>query len=305
MSNSTRWYADSASLESDLREHAAAAGGSYAELTDLAAARCTPPTLRLLHVLYGIERSTIERMRQLLVTPTHSDAQVTAFLCTWAYERYWIADALSAILDHHGWATESRPRPEPVAPRPEPAAPRPGPVEGHRSRRIQILRRAQDAIAEARHRLLPITAALRTNLIGDSVVAVHLVEGVLSEALTRAAYRRLIMIEPSLSDVLELILRTKINHGRYFHTRAAVDLADSAAARRLVLRRLRRLSWPTPTDHLSASELDWFVTAIFGTDPGLLAGPAEEVGDLPGLARIRPVLDPVGRIRFRTGEMRS
>ena len=41
-------------------------------------------------------------LRNVLVTPTHKDARVTAFLVTWAYEKFWIADALPAIVEANG-----------------------------------------------------------------------------------------------------------------------------------------------------------------------------------------------------------
>ena len=43
----------------------------------------------------------MQHLRTVLVTPTHKDARITAFLTTWAFEKYWIADALSAILSAH------------------------------------------------------------------------------------------------------------------------------------------------------------------------------------------------------------
>lgn len=265
------WYGEAGRLDGDLREHARAAIGSYADRVDLGAIDGDAPTLRLLRVLYGIERSTIERMRVLLVSPTHSDAQVTAFLCTWAYERHWIAAALNDVLDRHGWPVAFAPETEPP------------------------LRRF---LGEARHRLQPITEALRTNVIGDPVVAVHLIEGVLDEALTRAAYRRLVVLEPTLAPLAEAVLQTKINHGRYFHTRAAADLGRSATARRLVRRRLRRHAWPPPSPELPVEEAGWFVRMIFA-GPAVRSEVDVDLGELPGLTGHRTVVAR-SRIRVRT-----
>ncbi len=265
------WYGVAGRLEVDLREHARAASGSYAEQVELGAIRCAAPALRLIRVLYGIERSTIDRMRSLLVTPTHSDAQVTAFLCTWAYERHWIAEALREVLDRHGWPVEFPPGSGPP------------------------LRRFA---GELRHRLFPITEALWTNVVGDPVIAVHLVEGVLDEALTRAAYRRLVGLEPTLAAVAEPVLATKIIHGRYLRTRAGVDLAGSATARRLVRRRLRGQAWPAPGPELPGEEVGWFVRTIF-SDPKDRREVDAELGDLPGLAGQRTVLAG-SRVRVRT-----
>lgn len=266
------WYDDAGRLDRDLREHARAAAGSLAERLPLDAIRCSATTLRLLRVLYLVERSTIERMRVLLVTPTHSDAQVTAFLCTWAYERHWIADALRTVLDAHAWPMDFPPAGRPTM---------------------------SGLLGEARHRLLPITEALRTNLIGDPVVAVHLVEGVLDGELSRVGYRELIKLEPGLADLAEAVLATKIIHGRYLRTRAAVDLGRSEAARRLVGRRLRSYGWPGRSPALPAAEVSWFVRTVFGArdDHELDVG-------LPGLSRVRFGIER-GRVRFRTDAVRS
>ncbi|GAB3750549.1 hypothetical protein [Microlunatus parietis] len=263
------WYDDAGRLDRDLREHARAASGSLAERLPLEGIRCSATTLRLLRVLYLIERSTIERMRVLLVTPTHSDAQVTAFLCTWAYERHWIADALRTVLEAHAWPVDFPP-------------PSRWSVRG--------------LLGDARHRLLPITEALRTNLIGDPVVAVHLVEGVLDDELSRVGYRELIKLEPDLAELAESVLAIKIIHGRYLRTRAAVDLDRSAAARRLVGRRLRSYAWPERSPGLPEAEVSWFVRTVFGglDDHDVDAG-------LPGLPGLR-LIEGRGRLRLRTDE---
>lgn len=266
------WYGEAGRLDGDLREHARSAIGSYAGRIDLDVIRCAAPTLRLLRVLYAIERSTIERMRVLLVSPTHSDAQVTAFLCTWAYERHWIAEALRAVLVRHGWPIDFAPEARPL-------------------RRL---------LGQARHRLLPITEALRTNLIGDPVIATHLVEGVLDEALTRAAHRRLAELEPTLAPLTEPVLATKLTHGRYLRTRAAADLAGSVAARRLVRRRLHRHAWPPAGPELAEEEAGWFVRMIFTAAPRRREADGE-LAELPGLAGARTWLDR-SRLRVRTAE---
>lgn len=265
------WYGDVGRLDQDLREHARSASGNLAERVELAAIRCSATTLRLLRVLHQLERSTIERMRVLLVTPTHSDAQVTAFLCTWAFERHWIAEALGTVLAAHGW---------PVG----------FPPAGPSVRRL---------VDEVRHRALPVTEALRTNLIGDPVVAVHLVEGVLDEGLGRIGYRELIKVEPGLAELAESVLATKIIHSRYLRTRATVELDRSATARRLVGRRLRSYGWPDRSPTLPPAEAGWFVRSVFGAG----ADHELEVG-LPGLDRL-PFRVEGDRVRFRTDAVGS
>ena len=96
------------SLESgefDIREFTRTARGSHRAELQLDAIRASglgADAIRLLRLLRDLERTTMQRMRNLLVTATHKDARVTAFLTTWAYEKFWIADALDAVLEATG-----------------------------------------------------------------------------------------------------------------------------------------------------------------------------------------------------------
>ena len=52
-----------------------------------------------LAMLAVLEAATMAHLRNVLVTHTHKDARVTAFLVTWAFEKFSIADALRGIVD--------------------------------------------------------------------------------------------------------------------------------------------------------------------------------------------------------------
>ena len=120
--------------------------------------------IRLLRLLRDLERSTMQRMRNLLVTATHKDARVTAFLTTWAFEKFWIADALDAVLEATGDDLHS-------------SAPAGG--AAHRRARAR-------ASAAARSR-----APSQGNIDGPQIVAAHVTTGLVDEWITQAAYRRL------------------------------------------------------------------------------------------------------------------
>lgn len=49
-----------------------------------------------------VESHTICYLRDLLVTPSHKDPEVTAFLTHWAYEEFWHGEALDKVLRVHG-----------------------------------------------------------------------------------------------------------------------------------------------------------------------------------------------------------
>src|SRR5688500_15777566 len=88
--------------EFDVRAFARTAHGSLRDDLDLdavAAAPLPPDVVAALGALAVLEGATMAHLRNVLVTNTHKDARVTAFLVTWAFEKFWIADALRAIVD--------------------------------------------------------------------------------------------------------------------------------------------------------------------------------------------------------------
>jgi hypothetical protein len=146
----------------DIREFARTATGSHRDRLDLAVFDARPlgvSTLRCLRYMRDLERFTMRYLRTVLVTPTHKDARVTAFLTTWAFEKYWIADAMDAILTCHQFheVPPSRRRP-------------PGGL---------TWRTVSDRFA-------PIRRSLIDNARGEDVIAVHMAAGTVDELLSRA-----------------------------------------------------------------------------------------------------------------------
>ena len=189
----------------DVREFARTAQGSFRAELDLAAINAQSlgaDALRLLRMLRDLERSTMQRMRNLLVTATHKDARVTAFLTTWAYEKFWIADALDAVLE----ARRQRPR-------------RGG------GRRLDPSHRSPSApSAAARSR-----RAIAANFAGPQIVAAHVTTGLVDEWITQAAYRRLGELADGLHAVVGRIVTIKDRHIRFLAEEAQRRLAASPA----------------------------------------------------------------------------
>ena len=80
----------------DVRDYARDAAASHRDELGLDGYKSHPlstESLRLIRYLQIIERATMTHLRGVLVTATHKDARITAFLTTWAFEKYWIADA--------------------------------------------------------------------------------------------------------------------------------------------------------------------------------------------------------------------
>ncbi|WP_159619075.1 hypothetical protein [Ruania rhizosphaerae] len=179
-----------------------------------AMANLPAPVVGAVGHLWSVERTILDLMRDLLVTPTHAEARVTAFLGTWAYEQFWITESLAAVL---------RPGGEPTDP----------PDSG-----VGALRRMWD------ERVRPTVDAVRTNLLGSDVVAAHMVTGWLNTAVVALAYERLGAIDPRLRPLTAAVAPIKSRHLAFYEDEAHARLSGSAGAIRLARRTVTRWQWP-------------------------------------------------------------
>ena len=257
---------DGRSLESgdfDVREFARTAQGSHRGQLDLDAITTSglgSDAIRLLRLLRDLERSTMQRMRNLLVTATHKDARVTAFLTTWAFEKFWIADALDAVLEATGDDLHS-------------SAPAGG------------LRRA---VMERQERRGPVARAIQGNIDGPQIVAAHVATGLVDEWITQVAYRRLGELATGLHSVVDLVNGIKDRHIRFLSEEANRRLASSARARKLATRELKNMVWPVGAVEHSDEDRTFFDEIVFGAENGRaeVRRIQDLIGALPGLAPV-------------------
>jgi hypothetical protein len=248
----------------DVREFARTAVGSHRSEIDLEAFDEHPlddDTVRLLAYLRELERSTMTYLRNVLVTPTHKDARVTAFLTTWAFEKYWIADALEVVVRRHGV--------DPTG--------------------IEQLPRLTALALEVRERATPIVESFRANAIGPDVIGVHLTTVAVDEWMTEAAYTRLKTLapHPTLVALLDRVLEVKTRHRAFVEPDATSRLAASRRAQYLARRALPRTPWP-----IGAASVQQSASALFYEQ--LLDAEASDAVDakvqaLPGLAGLHVV----------------
>ncbi|HET8896231.1 MAG TPA: hypothetical protein VFN04_03085 [Protaetiibacter sp.] len=138
----------------DVRDFARTVQGNHRSEIDagaIASATLTADAVHLVRVLRDLERGTLHRMRNLLVTATHKDARVTAFLTSWAYEKFWIADALDAVLEAVDADTAA--------------------LDGPRRR----------TLGERVERRGPVLRAIAANFAGPQLVAAHVTTGLVDE----------------------------------------------------------------------------------------------------------------------------
>lgn len=245
-----------------VRDYAKSAVGSRRKEIDAAAFAETPlsaETVALLRALSDIERATMQYLRGVLVTPTHKDARVTAFLITWAYEKYWITDTLDTVLKANGTPRDKT--------------------------RSTGLRRTVHGV---RDRFAPIGQALIANVLGEDIIAWHMTIGTIDDLITHAAYRAVREREPHpvLDRLVDEILETKARHLEFFTAQASDRLATSPRAQGITRRRIRNAVWPTGSDANGPRQTARFAALVFRStatwsDPAVL-GIDASIDALPG-----------------------
>lgn len=276
----------------DVRGYARTAVGSRRSLIDAGAFDRRPladDSVRLLRYLADIERATMQYLRGVLVTPTHKDARVTAFLVTWAYEKYWIADTIDTILAADGQAVG------------ETAAQR---GISHTWRRL-------------RERVSPIGQAFVANAIGEDVIAWHMTIGTVDEVFTQSAYRAILVHDthPVLAEHVAGILETKGRHLDFFGAQANDRLAHSPRARSITRRNIRNAAWPTGSAAAGTAETSFFAGQLFAggapwSDP-TVAAIDDRIDRIPGqgglhlAARLARKADPHRVVRRPVAEPAS
>ncbi|GAA0965197.1 hypothetical protein [Frigoribacterium faeni] len=246
----------------DIREFTLTAQGNLRGELDLAPFEATPlddDALRLLRHLGRLESATMENLRNLLVTATHKDARVTAFLVSWAFEKFWLADAIDAVLQAHG-----RPRLKEVA-------------EGPR----------RHTPSEAVERRGPITRAIEAMGKGVPIVAVHMTTGLVDEWVMGDAYDVLVerAANPALTAIVERIRSIKARHERFFGIESHWRLEDSARAVKQTRASLTTAVWPVGAVERADSERTFFDATVYGGADGHVRADAlgDRVSALPGM----------------------
>ena len=225
--------------------------------------------LRCLRYMSDVESHTICYLRDLLVTPSHKDPEVTAFLTMWAYEEFWHGEALDAVLRaHHVNADYSH---------------------------IRKVRLAQGF----RDRIAPIEQSLAANIIGDDFVAVHMSWGAINEWSAHSAYARLIEREnhPELTKLLRRIQHQESRHLAFYNSQARERLERSERARKLTRFALRTFWGPVGSTIQPRTETKFVLDYLMGGTEGArhISRLDRKVDTLPGQEGLELVSTAVGR----------
>jgi hypothetical protein len=246
----------------DVREQTDRASAVIPDNVDLGAFQSAPlstHTVRCLQYLCAVERHTIRHLRDLLVTPSHTDPVVTEFLTGWAFQEFWMGETLDAVIGCH---------------RPPPAHPPPP--------RIRVAQ-------EVRDRFAPVRQSLLANTIGEDFVAIHMVWSYVDAGVTGTAYARVAELDdhPELTALVDRIRVVKELHRDFYAAQARTRLGGSRRARALA-RYAMRLVWRPPGAAIHAkAETRFVLRHLF--DERLARELDLRIGTLPGLDRLRIV----------------
>lgn len=236
----------------DVRDFARTAAGSHRDELNVEIYRSQPltaATLRVLSYLQIVERATMTHLRAVLVTATHKDARITAFLTTWAFEKYWIADALEQIVLAHA-------------------------PEGTEPDRAPFRTPVERTIRES----------IYANIVGVPMIAVHMALSTVDEWLNQAAYARIAELDPNpqLATTLRTFIEIKARQLRFFEAQARFRLTESKKARSLTRRRLAKTPWPIGATAEPREETRYFFSYLFADIMNVVDDIDARIDTLPG-----------------------
>lgn len=227
-------------------------------------------TARDLTYLWRLDVATLDEMRSLLISWTGNEARITAFLATWAYERYWLAQATGDLLA---------------------AAGRPHHTDEVRTGLRQIL--AQ--------RLLTLTSPIVGTVVGEPVTAGHMAKMAVNEGALHAAFDGLRRrVRGSAAEVLAEIVDRRGPMVDFFRREAAARIPRSTAERLSARIALAPPWYPLRAPGSTDAERVSAIGSIM-SDPLTLAAVARSDGTVADLVpgHPTPTLDVAYRARRR------
>lgn len=220
-------------------------------------------TLRTLTYMADVEYHTVCYLRDILVTPSHTDPSVTAFMTMWNVEEFWHGEALSKVLGAHGIG-----------------------LDYDHLKAVRLKRGWRD-------RLSPIVQSLAANVVGRDWVAVHMAWGAANEWSAITAYNRMAETEthPVLRTLLGRIAKQEAQHVAFYATQARERLAASRKARVLTRYALQQLWGPVGSGVMAESEVRHVLHHLMSGAAGRRAAAKidDHIANLPGLNGLRIV----------------
>jgi hypothetical protein len=228
---------------------------------------------RDLAFLWRLEVAALGEMRALLISWTGNETRITAFLATWAYERYWLARAERDLLTASGWPRQA-------------------------TGRRPLTARVRSSYLD---KVLPLVSPLVGSALGEPLTAGHMARMAIQEGALLAGLDALrARLEGEGSDVVGEIVRRRTDFVDYFRGEAVARIERSTAERLSAQVMLARPWAPLRAVGVADAAEVQALGSIFDTTAAVADLEASDrvlADRLPG--RPTPALDLVRRARRR------
>lgn len=218
-------------------------------------------TLAVVKYMCEVEYHTVCYLRDMLVTPSHNDGEVSTFMTMWNREEYWHGEALAAVLGAHGITVE---------------------FDQLKANRMRL---------GWKDRLDPVKQSVLGNIVGKDFIAVHMTWGMCNERSAASGYRRLAAMEPhpALAPLLKRIAAQETRHIAFYTTQATKRLEESPKARKLTRFLLSKFWGPVGSGAMPEHEVAHVMRHIFSGEDGLheVRKMDDQIAKLPGLDGLR------------------
>jgi hypothetical protein len=213
--------------------------------------------LRCLRYMSDVETHTVCYLRDLLVTPSHADPEITKFLTMWNFEEFWHGEVLDEVLEVHGVPTGAE--------------------------HTMALRKRMGW----RDRTAPIRNSVLANVIGNDFIATHMTWGAINEWCTHSGYSRFVASEshPVLTEILKRIAKQETRHIAFYASQARERLASSRKAQKLTRFALDRGWSIVGAGVMPDGEVRHLLSYLYGGPAGLTEARRidTKIDALPGL----------------------
>ncbi|HEY4268920.1 MAG TPA: acyl-ACP desaturase [Galbitalea sp.] len=227
-------------------------------------------TLRTLRYMTDVEYHTVCYTRDLLTTPSHKEADMSAFMTMWNREEFWHGEALATVLGIHGITVD---------------------FDEVKANRLKL---------GWKDRLDPIKQSIAGKIVGNDFVAVHMAWGAANELSAIAAYNRMAELEkePVLAELLRRIAKQEARHVAFYTSQARDRLAASKKAQVIARFALSKFWAPVGSSIMERVEVQHVMNHLMSGPDGRKAARKIDtsISNMPGLTGLKIVEDSLNAL---------